>query len=102
MANFIAFNASWQVTIHKVFTNIHTCFSSLRKCLFSYVHANVNSNQPFFFANHQLHCQNPEFMKCTFKIKLFHYCLGWPFINCSIAICKILLVIEGSSAQKVD
>ena len=57
MANFTALNASLQVTIHKIFTNICTCFSS--------VHANVNYHQLFSLLI-SIALSNPEFMKCAF------------------------------------
>ena len=71
MANFTALNASLQVTIHKTFTNICTCFSS--------VHANVNYHQLFFFANQHYIVKSRIYEMC-FHLELFYYCLGWPFI----------------------
>lgn len=71
MANFTALNASLQVTIHKVFTNIHTCFSS--------VHSNVNYDQLFFFANQHCIVKSRIYEMC-FHLELFSYCLDWPLI----------------------
>lgn len=70
MAIFTAFNAFWHITIHKTFTNMHTYFS-LRKCLFSYVHANMSYEQTVFLCQSPITLSKPRNYEMHFLLKGF-------------------------------
>lgn len=71
MAIFPAFNAFWHITIHKIFTNTYTCFSSLRKCLFSYVHASMSYDQTVSLCQSPITLSKPRNYEKHFLLKFF-------------------------------
>lgn len=71
MAIFTVFNVLWHITIHKTFTNMKSYFSSLKKCLFSYVYANKTYEQTVFLCHSPITLSKPRNCEIHLLLKVF-------------------------------
>lgn len=77
----------------KLHLHVHIFFLSFVLLRYKYVDT-VFSTQPFFLCQLPPALWKPRTYVMYFYLKLFHYCLGWPFLIVQLQIIKLFLLLR--------